>query len=130
MRGALIVEPRDIQLVRFLTLLLIWTAALALPVVAAPAAHAGMAAAPCPMEASGMAVDHGKMDCCDHGKGSPDQSPPCKPGMACFASAAALPAASAEVAIVTFETVDLTQAPARALQSRPPGRTLRPPIAL
>ena len=113
-----------------LTLLLIWTAALALPVVAAPMAHAGPAETPCPMEAAGMAVDHAKMDCCDHGKGDPDHEAPCKPGMACFATAAALPAAAVEVAIVTFDTADLTQAPPRALQSRPPDRTLRPPIAL
>jgi hypothetical protein len=83
------------------------------------------------MEASGIAAtDHAKMDCCDHGKGGSDQKAPCKPGMACFATAAALPAASAEFAAVTFDRADLAQAPTRTLQSRPPDRTLRPPITL
>lgn len=110
--------------------MLVWTAALALPLVAVPSAQA-MASAPCPMEVSGMAsADHDKMDCCDHGNGGPGQKAPCKPGMACFATAAALPAAALEVDVVTFDTADLTQAPPRALQSRPPDRTLRPPIDL
>lgn len=82
------------------------------------------------MEASMTAADHGAMDCCDHGKSGSDQKAPCKPGMACFATAAALPAASLEVAVVTFDRIDLRVAPARTLQSRPPDRTLRPPIAL
>lgn len=113
-----------------LTLLLVWTAALALPLVAAPSARA-MAKAPCPMEASGMAVaDHAKMDCCDHGKGGSDQKAPCKPGMACFATAAALLVSAVEVAVIAFDRADLAQAPTRVLPSRPPDRTLRPPIAL
>ncbi len=76
------------------------------------------------------AADHGKMDCCDHDKGGPDQKAPCKPGMACFATAAALPVTGAEVAVVTFHSADLDQAPTRTLQSHSPDRTLRPPIAL
>lgn len=108
--------------------MLVWSAALALPVVAAPSARA---MAPCPMEAAGMAMaDHAKMDCCDHGKGGPEQKAPCKPGMACFATAAALPAAIVEVAVVSFDRPDLWAAPGRTLLSRPPDRTLRPPITL
>lgn len=116
-------------LIRLLTLLLVWTAALALPLVAAPSVQA-MANTPCPMESSMTATDHAGMDCCDHGNSGPDQKAPCKPGMACFATAAALPAACVEVTVVTFDRVDLRVVPARALQSRPPDRTLRPPIAL
>jgi hypothetical protein len=111
-----------------LTLLLVWTAALALPVVAAPSARA---MAPCPMEASGMtAADHADMDCCDQGHGAPDQKAPCKPGMACFATAAALPDSFVEVAIITFDRLDFRAPPGRMLPSRPPDRTLRPPITL
>jgi len=118
------------HLIRLLTLLLAFTAALALPLVAAPSARA-MTATPCPMEASGMsAAAHAKMDCCDHGKGGSGQTPPCKPGMACSATAAALPAASPETIVVTFYSADLVQTPLQALQSRPPDRTLRPPIVL
>ncbi len=120
---------RRAHLIRFLALLLIWTAALALPVVAAPAAHAMAAMAPCPMEASGVAVDHDAMGCCEHGKGGP-QKAPCKPGMACFASAAALPVVSDEAPVVAFDRIDLRVVPVRLLPSRPPDRTLRPPIAL
>jgi hypothetical protein len=120
---------RRVLLVRFLTLLLIWTAALALPIVAAPAAHAMAATAPCPMEASGVVVDHDAMGCCDHGKGNP-QKAPCKPGMACFGTAAALPVVSAEAPVVAFDRVDLQIVPVRVLPSRPPDRTLRPPITL
>jgi hypothetical protein len=98
--------------------------------VAAPGAYALTTPAPCPMEAAGLAVDHDAMDCCDHGQGSSDQTAPCKPGMACFATAAALPAASAGPAVVAFDDADLFQAPARALASRPPDRDIRPPIAL
>lgn len=87
-------------------------------------------AAPCPMEAVGMAADHAGMDCCDHGQGSSDQTAPCKPGMACFATAAALPAASVDVATIAFDEADLFQAPTRALASLPPDRDIRPPIAL
>lgn len=76
------------------------------------------------------AADHGKMDCCDHGKGGPEQKAPCKPGMACFATAAALPAATVEVAVVTFGRLDLWATPGQMLPSRPPDRTLRPPITL
>jgi len=113
-----------------LTLLLLWTAALALPLVAAPSTRA-MSATPCPMEATVMSMaDHAKMDCCDHGKGGPEQKSPCKFGMACSATAAVLPAASIEVVVATFDSADLVQAAMRALQSRPPDRTLRPPIAL
>lgn len=118
-------------MIRFLTLLLVWTAALALPLVAAPGAHAVATATPCPMEAAGVsAADHAGMDCCDHGQGSSDQTAPCKPGMACFATAVALPAASIDIAIVAFDATDLFQAPTRALASRPPDRDIRPPIAL
>jgi hypothetical protein len=119
------------RLPRLLTLLLVWTAALALPLVAAPAVRA-MTATPCPMEASGMmAADHAGMDCCDDDdKGAPDQKAPCKPGMACFATAAALPAASVVFAAIAFDRNDPAPTPTRDLQSRPPDRTLRPPIAL
>ncbi|MBI5941902.1 MAG: hypothetical protein HY859_15915 [Caulobacterales bacterium] len=113
-----------------LTLLLVWTAALALPLVAAPGAYAMATTAACPMEAAGMSADHAGMDCCDHGQGSSDQTAPCKPGMACFATAAALPAASVDVAVVAFDEADLVQAPARALASLPPDRDIRPPITL
>jgi hypothetical protein len=113
-----------------LTLLLVWTAALALPLVAAPPAHA-LQKAPCPMEASGMlAAGPGKMDCCDHGKGDPEQKAPCKPGMACFATANVIPVASVDIVALSFDSVDLTQAPMRTFQSHPPDRTLRPPIAI
>jgi hypothetical protein len=112
-----------------LTLLLIWTAALALPLVAAPSAQA-MMKTPCPMETSGMsAAAHANMDCCEHGNGGSEQKAPCKPGMACFATAAALPASSVEVAVVSFEPLAPVQSSTRALQSIPPDRTLRPPIA-
>lgn len=83
----------------------------------------------CPMESVGTAVDHAAMGCCDHDQGSSDQTAPCKPGMACFATAAALPAASVDVAIVAFDEADLFQPPTRALESRPPDRDIRPPIA-
>ena len=86
-------------------------------------------ATPCLMESVGMAVDHAAMGCCDHDQGSSDQTAPCKPGMACFATAAALPAASVDVAIVAFDEADLFQPPTRALASRPPDRDIRPPIA-
>lgn len=120
----------ELHLIRLLTLLLVWTAALALPLVAAPAARAMTTAAPCAMETAGMA-DHNEMGCCDHGEGAPDQKAPCKPGMACFATPAALaPAAGLEVAVVAFDSIDLALAPTRALPSRPPDRALRPPIAL
>lgn len=85
---------------------------------------------PCPMEAASMAAGHATMDCCDHGKGSPDQKAPCKPGMACFATAAALPAAGVDLAIITFDSVDPFLAPTRTLESHPPDRDIRPPIAL
>lgn len=116
------------RLIRFLTLLLVWTAALALPLAAAPGASAMAKATPCPMEAAGVAVDHAAMGCCDHGQGSSDQTAPCKPGMACFATAAALPAASAEPVVVAFDEADLFQTPTRALASLPPDRDIRPPI--
>lgn len=113
-----------------LTLLLVWTAALALPLVAAPSARA-MSATPCPMEATGMLMaDHAKMDCCDHGKGGPDQTAPCKPGMACFATAAALPSGGVELAIITFDSIEPFRTPTRTLASLPPDRDIRPPIAL
>ncbi|MCF8506374.1 MAG: hypothetical protein K9G59_15790 [Caulobacter sp.] len=119
-----------VDLNRFLALLLVWTAALALPLVAVPSARA-MATTPCPMEASGMtAVDHAEMGCCDHGQGSPDQTAPCKPGMACFATAAALPAGGVDLAIITFDSVEPIRAPTRTLASLPPDRDIRPPIAL
>ncbi|MCF8504123.1 MAG: hypothetical protein K9G59_04350 [Caulobacter sp.] len=121
---------RRFRLIRFLTLLLVWTAALALPLVAAPVARAMTTPALCPMAAAGLAVDHGAMDCCDHDKGGSHQKIPCKPGMACFATAAPLPAASVDVAIVAFDEADLFQAPTRALASLPPDRDIRPPIAL
>ena len=70
------------------------------------------------------------MDCCDHGKGGSEQKSPCRPGMACFATASVLPATSVEIAALIFDSVDLTRAPTRTLQSHPPDRTLRPPIAL
>ena len=76
------------------------------------------------------AADHAGMDCCDHGKGGSEQKSACKPGMACFAGASALPAVSVEIAALIFDGVDLTQAPMRTLPSHPPDRTLRPPIAL
>ena len=60
----------DTRLTRLLTLLLVWTAALALPLVSAPWAHAMAEGPPCSMEASGMSdADHAIMDCCDHGAG-------------------------------------------------------------
>ena len=119
-----------VDLNRFLALLLVWTAALALPLVAAPSARA-MATTPCPMEASGMpAVDHAEMDCCDHGEGGREQTSPCKPGMTCFATAAALPVASVEEEFDTFDRVDLAQAPKRPLQPRPPHRAIGPLISL
>ncbi|MFA7263028.1 MAG: hypothetical protein WC068_08405 [Caulobacter sp.] len=121
---------RRFRLIRLLALLLVWTAALALPLVAAPSARA-MSATPCQMEATGMSMaDNAEMDCCDHGKGAPDQTAPCKPGMACFATAAALPAASVDVATIAFDQADLFQAPTRTLASLPPDRDIRPPIAL
>ncbi|MFZ5669007.1 MAG: hypothetical protein ACOY4K_05910 [Pseudomonadota bacterium] len=115
-------EPK---LIRWLALLIVWTAALALPAVAAPAFAPEP---PCPMESVVGAAGHQAMDCCDHGKGTPDQPAPCKPGMACFATAAALPATTVEIAVVRFDRIDPPAAPARALPSRPPDRTLRPPI--
>lgn len=109
---------------------MVWTAALALPLVAAPSARA-MSATPCPMEATGMSMaDHAKMDCCDHGKGGPDQTAPCKPGMACFATAAALPSGGVELAIITFDSIEPFRTPTRTLASLPPDRDIRPPIAL
>lgn len=77
-----------------------------------------------------MAADHDKMGCCHDGQGGSDQKTPCKPGMACFATAAALPAAGVETFVATFDRIDLTVAPARILPSRPPDRTLRPPITI
>lgn len=130
-RKARLQSSRSNHLIRFLTLLLVWTAALALPLVAAPGAHAMVKAAPCPMEASGMsAADHATMDCCDHGAGGSEQAPLCKPGMACFATAAALPAASVDLAIITFDGVGPFRAPTRMLASLPPDRDIRPPIVL
>lgn len=76
------------------------------------------------------AEHHGPMDCCDHDAGSSDRQAPCQPGMACFATAAATPAASLEVAPHLFDQADLVLTPTPALPSRPPDRTLRPPIAL
>lgn len=131
LRKARLSGRRSNRLIRFLTLLLVWTAALALPLVAVPGAHAMAKAAPCPMEASGMsAADHATMDCCDHGAGGSEQTPPCKPGMACFATAAALPAGGVDLAIITFDSVDPFRPPTRALASLPPDRDIRPPIAL
>lgn len=121
---------RRFRLIRLLALLLTWTAALALPLAAAPAARAMDSSAPCPMEAAGMAADHGQMDCCDHDKGGPDDKAPCKPGMACFATAAALPTAGVETLFVALGDADLFQAPTRAPASRPPDRNIRPPITL
>jgi hypothetical protein len=83
------------------------------------------------MEASGFsAADHATMDCCDHDAGGSEQTPPCKPGTACFATAAALPVASVDPAIIAFDGVASFQAPTRALASRPPDRDIRPPILL
>lgn len=75
------------------------------------------------------AADLAMMDCCDHGDGGPEQAP-CKPGMACFATAAALPVASVELATIAFDGLAPFQAPTRALASRPPDRDIRPPILL
>ena len=75
-------------------------------------------------------ADHAKMDCCDHGKGGPDQTAPCKPGMACFATAAALPSGGVELAIITFDSIEPFRTPTRTLASLPPDRDIRPPIAL
>ncbi|MDO8297223.1 MAG: hypothetical protein Q7T19_12385 [Caulobacter sp.] len=113
-----------------LSFLLVWTAALALPLVAAPGAHATAKATPCPMLAVGVAVNHAGVDCCDHGQGSTDQTAPCKPGMACFATAAALPAASIDLSLISFDDPDPVRPPTRVLTSRPPDRDIRPPIAL
>lgn len=77
-----------------------------------------------------MAADHDKMGCCDDGQGGADHKAPCKPGMACFATMAALPVAGADTYVVTFDQIGLTASPARTLASRPPDRTLRPPISL
>lgn len=87
----------DCDQIRWPTLLIVWTAALALPAVAAPAVAAEP---PCPMESAGVAVDHQAMGCCEHGKGGGDQPAPCKPGMACFATAAALPPAAVEFGLI------------------------------
>jgi len=120
----------DTRLTRLLTLLLVWTAALALPLVSAPWAHAMAEGPPCSMEAGGMsAADHATMDCCDHGAGGSEQTAPCKPGMACFATTAALPVASPDLATMSFDSVDPFRGQTRALQSRPPDRDIRPPIA-
>jgi hypothetical protein len=81
------------------------------------------------MEAAGVTADHAAMDCCDHGRGGSDQKAPCKPGMACFATATALPAASIDLAIITFDGAGPFRAPMRTLASRPPDRDIRPPIA-
>ena len=122
--------PGETHLHRLLTLFLVWTAALALPLAAAPAAFAQANAPPCPMEASGVtAADLATMDCCDHGDGGSEQTS-CKPGMACFATVAAIPAASVDIATIALGGVDPFQAPIRALASRPPDRDIRPPIRL
>ncbi len=131
LRKAQLSGQRSNRLIRFLALLLVWTAALALPLVAAPGAHAMVKATHCPMEASGMsAADHATMGCCDHGDGGSGQTAPCKPGMACFATATAPPAASVDLSIITFDGVDQFRAPTRALASLPPDQDIRPPIAL
>lgn len=88
-----------------------------------------METAPCPMEASALsAADYAEMDCGEHHGGAPDQKSACKPGMACFATAAALSAASVDVAMIAFDGADPFHAPMRALASRPPDRDIRPPI--
>ena len=88
------------------------------------------AANPCPMQMSSADASHASMDCCDDDKGAPGHKAPCKPGMACFASAAALPAAAIDVLAITFDHGVLAATPTRMLLSRPPDRTLRPPISL
>lgn len=82
------------------------------------------------MEASSMTSDHGKMDCCDHGQGAPDHKPICKPGMACQAGGAALPTSTLQAIPSDFNAAEIVSSPTRALPSRPPDRTLRPPISL
>jgi hypothetical protein len=115
-----------LRLSRILALL----ATIMLVIGGSPAVAASQPCNPCPPDCAmmkQMAADH-------HGKtpdkgGQPDN--PCKPGLACQASVSVTaPSVAASFAILTTTRVDHGGRDQLAASSRPPDRSLRPPIQL
>jgi hypothetical protein len=109
-------------------------AAIMLVIVGAPARAAVSPCDPCPPDcpmmqqmAAATPDHHGQA----HDKGGQAENP-CKQGLACQGSAAPVVAPSGALAavVLTTEAVDHRLAVALAAPSRPPDRSLRPPIQL
>ena len=113
--------------------LLALIAAIMLVIAGAPTRASANACDPCPPDCPMMQQMSTTMD---HQSQAPDKGGktenPCKSALVCQASTAAVaaPSETPTSIVLTAETVDHGLANALAAPSRPPDRTLRPPIQL